>query len=83
MPGLASQKGHRAFVKSCAIEGNSISIIDGADDFLGCTRSEAEDEAEEEAEVEPKAKKSRWLHPDTCDVLKNRWKDEGGDEEEE
>ena len=95
VPGLASRKGHRMYINSLAIEKNTITI-GCVEEFLnngGDEDEDSEDENENEDQsqkskeakndAKPKAKRNRWLHPDTCDVLRNRWKDEGTDRKEE
>ena len=81
VPGLASRVGHRAYINSLSVEQQRI-CIEGADEFLD-ESNENERESEESEPTKQKAKKSRWFHPDTCDVLQNRWKDQGNEEEKD
>ena len=77
VPGLASRTGHRAYIDSLSIEQQRITIL-GADEFLNDGNGN-----EGSKPTKAKAKKDRWFHPDTCDVLQNRWKDKGRDGEED
>ena len=75
--GLAGRDGHRRFVDSFAVDADILNAIDLdlGEDELG------NEDCAEEGEANNFIC-GRWFHPDTRDVLQDRWKEEGNSEEE-
>ena len=83
VPGLASRKGHRAYINSLAVDHRQEIVAD--DVVVDDNDDETEDNEGEGAKSEKKAQKTtgRWLHPDTRDALRFRWDEKKGSNNEE
>ena len=73
--GLASRRGHRAYVNSLSEKAKTELVADKAE--------EAQLLQGLNSDCDTKSKRTRWLHLDTSEALKIRWKNEKGKDGEE
>ena len=80
VPGLASRKGHRAYVKSLSDKAKKEIVVDKEEEMR---LLQALNNKDTDCDTIPNGKqtKTRWLHPDTREALKIRWKKKGKEQE--
>ena len=74
--GLASQRGHRAYVKSLSDKAKKEIVVDKEEEtrlLQGLKDSDTVSNS--------KQTKTRWFNPDTREALKIRWKNKGKEQE--
>ena len=72
--GLASRRGHWAYVNSLSEKAKTELVAD-KDEEAQLRQSQVND-------CDKKIKRTRWLHPDTCEAKNIRWNKKGKSKEE-